>query len=152
MTFVIPSHGYELTLADGREVLMDIGVESQRKAVVPIADGVVGWRTGKVITSIKDVYDCETEDHLDPVEWAKECVWPFQPVARPEAKPEGKSRAKYRIHFHYNNPMPPREFSSRAGVMEWIMDGMRSTEGAERDHYVDLLLQLDRGKRELNYN
>lgn len=151
MTFVIPSHGYELTLADGREVLMDISDESQRKAVVPV-DDAAGWMTGKVITVIEDVYDCETEDHLDPVEWAKDCVWPFRPVAKPEAKPEGKSRTKYRIHFHYNKPMPPREFSSRAGVMEWIMDGMRSTEGAERDHYVDLLLQLDRGRKELNYN
>lgn len=152
MTFVIPSHGYELTLADGREVLMDICDESQRGAVVSVADDAVGWRTGKVITLIEDVYDCETEDHLDPVEWAKECVWPFQLVARPEAKSKRESRVKYRIHFHYNHPMPPREFSSRAGVMEWIMDGMRSTEGAERDHYVDLLLQLERGRKELNYN
>ena len=108
MTFNIPSHGYELTLADGREILMDIGNESQREAVVPVTvvpttvipitavlvpavpvpDCVVGWMTGPDITSIKDVYDCETEDHLNPVEWAKECVWPFQHGADPKAKPD----------------------------------------------------------------
>ena len=102
MTCNIPSHGYELTLADGREIIMDIGDESQRKAVVPttvipitavpvpavpVPDCVVGWMTGPDITSIKDVYDCETEDHLDPVEWAKECVWPFQQGDDPKAKP-----------------------------------------------------------------
>ena len=103
MTFNIPSHGYELTLADGHEILMDIGNEPQREAVVPVTvipitavpvpavpvpDCVVGWMTGPDITSIKDVYDCETEDHLNPVEWAKECVWPFQHGADPKAKPD----------------------------------------------------------------
>ena len=92
MTFNIPSHWYELTLADGREILMDIGNESQRKAVVPVTvvpvpDCVVGWMTGNDIASIKDVYDCETEDHLVPVEWAKECVWSFQHGVDPKTKP-----------------------------------------------------------------
>ena len=103
MTFNIPSHEYELTLADDREILMDIGNESQREAVVPatvipitavpvpavpVPDCVVGWMTGPDITNIKDVYDCETEDHLNTVEWAKECVWPFQHGADPKAKPD----------------------------------------------------------------
>ena len=39
----------------------------------------------------------------------------------------------------------------REEVYDWIINGLRGTQGAERDHYVSLLLQLEDGKRKLNY-
>lgn len=41
---------------------------------------------------------------------------------------------------------------TREKMYAWIIDGLRGTMGAERDHYVSLLLQLEDGKRELYYN
>ena len=40
----------------------------------------------------------------------------------------------------------------RDEVYNWIIDGLRGTQGAERDHYVSLLLQLEGGKKMLDYN
>lgn len=34
---------------------------------------------------------------------------------------------------------------------EWIMSGLFGTEGAERDHYVNLIAQLALGRTELDY-
>ena len=41
---------------------------------------------------------------------------------------------------------------TREKMYAWIIDGLRGTMGAERDHYVSLILQLEDGKRELYYN
>ena len=34
---------------------------------------------------------------------------------------------------------------------EWIMNGLFGTEGAERDHYINLLSQLASGRTKLDY-
>lgn len=40
----------------------------------------------------------------------------------------------------------------RKAVYDWIISGLRGTQGAERDHYVSCLLQLEDGKTELYYD
>lgn len=43
-------------------------------------------------------------------------------------------------------------FTSKASCKEWIMEGMTGTDGAERDHYVSLLCQMEGGKNVLDYS
>ena len=45
-----------------------------------------------------------------------------------------------------------RTFPNKPSCLAWIMEGMRATEGAEQTHYVGLLLQLEEGMTELDYN
>lgn len=45
-----------------------------------------------------------------------------------------------------------RTFSSKKDARTWIMEGLRSCEGAEREHYVDMLMQLEGGATTLYYN
>jgi len=81
--FGVPYHGYSLELKNGDEVIMDVGVEEDWGNVQDCYtdwDGekhrnCVGWGCEDDWEEIVDVYDCETETHLDPMEWAKECVW-----------------------------------------------------------------------------
>jgi len=42
-------------------------------------------------------------------------------------------------------------FGNKRECREWLMEGMYGCEGAERDHYVSMLQQLDHGKRTLEY-
>ena len=42
-------------------------------------------------------------------------------------------------------------FNKKADCRNWIMDGLYGTEGAERDHYVDMLFQLDNGAKTIDY-
>lgn len=88
---IIPQHGYSLTLANGDEIIMDVSNEDDWGNVqqmvwgdyfneheVDPEDGLdrVGWGNdsdGHI--EIVDVFDCETEDHLDPKWWAENCVW-----------------------------------------------------------------------------
>jgi len=42
--------------------------------------------------------------------------------------------------------------ATRDALYAWIIDGLRGTQGAERDHYVSCLLQLEDGKRQLYYD
>ena len=41
---------------------------------------------------------------------------------------------------------------TREQMYAWIIDGLRGTQGAERDHYVSCLLQLEDGKTQLFYD
>lgn len=45
-----------------------------------------------------------------------------------------------------------RSFSSKKAARAWIMEGMFCTEGAERDHYVSMLEQLEDGETTLYYD
>lgn len=45
-----------------------------------------------------------------------------------------------------------KTFHSKEQAKEWIVDGLTGTEGAERDHYVNMLLELDSGSKILHYN
>lgn len=47
---------------------------------------------------------------------------------------------------------PFKTFNKKADCKEWIMCGLYGTEGAEQEHYVDMLQQLDLGKTTLDYN
>lgn len=55
---------------------------------------------------------------------------------------------------HFRN-LPKRErmkvFPDKKSAYDWIISGMRGCEGAERDHYVDLLIQLEDGNTTLYY-
>ena len=48
--------------------------------------------------------------------------------------------------------IPDKKFSSRTKAREWIMSGIFGCDGAERDHYVSLLIQLDAGLTLLDYD
>ena len=45
-----------------------------------------------------------------------------------------------------------RSFSSKKSARAWIMQGMFETEGAERDHFVSMLEQLECGETTLFYD
>lgn len=45
----------------------------------------------------------------------------------------------------------PRRFRTKRAVMKWLMDGLYWTDGAERDHYADMIAQLDSGNALLFY-
>ena len=44
-----------------------------------------------------------------------------------------------------------RRFQNSKKCREWLMDGIKSCEGSERDHYVNMLKCLDAGDRKLYY-
>lgn len=44
-----------------------------------------------------------------------------------------------------------RVFRSRKAAKEWIMEGLVGCEGAEREHYVNMLVELESGKNTLTY-
>lgn len=60
-------------------------------------------------------------------------------------------KAKYKIIDRYNRDWS-KEFSSKKECLEWVLEGMRSCDGAERDHYVDMLMELQTGATTLHYN
>lgn len=45
-----------------------------------------------------------------------------------------------------------RSFNSKKSARAWIMQGMFETDGAERDHYVSMLEQLECGETTLFYD
>jgi len=45
-----------------------------------------------------------------------------------------------------------QSFKSKKDCRAWLMEGLYGTDGAERDHYVSMLSQLDMGKKVLEYN
>jgi hypothetical protein len=51
-----------------------------------------------------------------------------------------------------NRNTPLYQCATREEAYKWILRGLRGTEGAERDHYVSLLLQLEDGKWKLYYD
>lgn len=82
----VPYHGYTLELADGREIVMDVGCEEDWGNVQQMFkdDGcgtlisTVGWgNDSDGHSEIVDVFDCESEDHLFPLTWATEDVWKY---------------------------------------------------------------------------
>lgn len=71
-------HGYSLTLADGTEVLMDISTKADMLRVtsfIQAGEKTAAWiDNGGIPVEIQDVFDCETEDHLDPITWLNEDI------------------------------------------------------------------------------
>jgi len=76
---IVPQHGYSLTLVDGREVVMDVSNKEdflRVTSVMQAGEKTAAWFDDRgVATEITDVFDCETEDHLDPLTWAEEDVF-----------------------------------------------------------------------------
>jgi len=60
-------HGYEVTTEDGIETIIDTAIPSDFKRLKK--DGETILFDGK---RVEDVYDVETETHLDPSGWYEE--------------------------------------------------------------------------------
>lgn len=45
-----------------------------------------------------------------------------------------------------------KTFATKSSCKAWLMEGMMACDGAERDHYVGMLCQMDEGKNILDYN
>jgi hypothetical protein len=45
-----------------------------------------------------------------------------------------------------------KEFSSKKACRKWLMEGIAGCDGAERDHFVNMLLELEDGEKTLHYN
>lgn len=58
---------------------------------------------------------------------------------------------KYKI-VDRRNPKWSKEFKTKRECRAWLMEGMFACEGAERDHYVNMLYELEHGKTILHYN
>ena len=59
---------------------------------------------------------------------------------------------RYFIIDNLNGNRTLQSFRSKRDCRSWLMDGLYGTDGAERDHYVSMLSQLDMGKMVLEYN
>ena len=45
-----------------------------------------------------------------------------------------------------------KRFPSKRAARDWFMSGLAACEGAEQEHYTHMLLQLEEGKTEIDYN
>ena len=45
-----------------------------------------------------------------------------------------------------------KEFSSKKACRKWLMEGIAGCDGADRDHFVNMLLELEDGEKTLHYN
>ena len=68
----VPFNGFQITLMDGEEVCMDIGVKSEYERIVERDCGLFWIDDRGCEIAIDDVYDCETETHYSPNEWFEE--------------------------------------------------------------------------------
>ena len=57
---------------------------------------------------------------------------------------------KYTIYDNWNKEVL-HTFNKKKECENWIIDGLMSCEGAERDHYVSMLGQLKSGEKTLCY-
>ena len=81
----VPCHRYELALADGGRVTMDVASEEDWGDVGRCCPGdcddwenAIGWgNDADGHRKITAVTDCETGESLDPRRWAEERVWPY---------------------------------------------------------------------------
>jgi len=58
---------------------------------------------------------------------------------------------RYCVIDNWNQNKVIRSFNIKNECKDWIMSGLFACEGAERDHYVHMLCQLEDGKRFLEY-
>lgn len=67
-------------------------------------------------------------------------------------KPMKRKKKEYEIwDYAPHGSFVIRIFPTKRKCYEWLLDGMRGCEGAERDHYVNMLLQLEEGRTKLIY-
>lgn len=65
-------------------------------------------------------------------------------------KPVKKKKKVYRVVFPYGEERE-RKFYDEDKLVYWLKNGMYSCEGAERDHYVNMLAEYDAGETVLHY-
>lgn len=58
---------------------------------------------------------------------------------------------KYRYKVLFNYGKDCRLFRSKRDIVHWLKDGMYGCDGAERDHYVNMMAELDCGRHVLHY-
>ena len=79
--FGVPYHCYALTLADGREIGIDVGDEEDwgnvQQCFTDKGKECVGWGDADVWTEVVKVVDNDNGKELDVMKWAKECVWNY---------------------------------------------------------------------------
>lgn len=57
---------------------------------------------------------------------------------------------RYTIYDNWNNQVL-HTFNRKKDCKDWLLHGMFVCEGAERDHYVYMLIQFEEGKKTLCY-
>ena len=75
--FNVPQHGFTLTLDDGREQIIDLSNEDDFYSIMKSCGKI---RLDDPINNfpvITNVFDCETEDNLDPKKWYEEYITPY---------------------------------------------------------------------------
>ena len=75
--FNVPQHGFTLTLDDGREQIIDLSDEDDFYSIMKSCGKI---RLDDPINNfpvITNVFDCETEDNLDPKKWYEEYITPY---------------------------------------------------------------------------
>ena len=45
-----------------------------------------------------------------------------------------------------------KDFATKSSCKAWLMEGIMGCDGAERDHYVGMMCQMEEGKSILDYN
>ena len=72
------------------------------------------------------------------------------------ASPSGQPLEVFEVYERWNSAKRKpegllRRFPSADKCREWLMKGIRSCEGAERDHYVNILTAMESGDHRLYY-
>ena len=72
------------------------------------------------------------------------------------ASPAGQPLEVFEVYERWNSAKREperllRRFPSADKCREWLIDGIRSCERAERDHYVNMLQAMESGDRRLYY-
>lgn len=62
----------------------------------------------------------------------------------------GEEKKEWTVVFPYGDERE-RKFDDEKELVRWLKEGMYSCEGAERDHYVNMLAEYDAGKMVLHY-
>lgn len=83
--FGVPYHAYQLVLADGDVLEVDVGIQEEWGSIQPCSpDDCEDWMESVGFGNdmdghrkIVEVIDDESGESLDPMKWAKELVWPY---------------------------------------------------------------------------
>ena len=72
------------------------------------------------------------------------------------AAPAGQPLEVFEVYDHWNSAKREpegllRRFPNADKCREWLMDWIKSCEGAERDHYVNMLTAMESGDHRLYY-
>ncbi len=93
-----------------------------------------------------------SNEALNPVAWSSHCHAKDMLLLANELEIASRGESK-RINKYIvlDGSRTLREFKTKRNCRSWLMDGIFSCEGAERDHYVNMLAELECGKKTLHY-